>query len=393
MLEKPKRERVGRMALAVPNGGVLVDCELKGEVGQQAEAKARALQQIELGPCAVSDLLMVATGVLSPLRGFMDRQQYEAVVESMRIPSGELLGLPVVLPIDKGEAQGVHLGEEVALISAGTALGIMQVEDIYSYDKRREALAVFGTQDVTHPGVARLFQQPDTLIGGPVTLFRRPASPFAVYQKTPRELREEFESRGWKSVVGFQTRNPIHRAHEYIQKCALEIVDGLLLHPLVGVTKSDDLSPAVRFRSYEAMLDAYYPANRVVLAAFPAAMHYAGPREAIFHAMCRRNYGCTHFIVGRDHAGVGNFYGTYAAQEIFSQFQSSELGIQPLMFEHTFFCRLCNQMGSLKTCPHSPEHHVSLSGSKVRAMLQANEAPPPEITRPEVAAVLMAVHA
>ncbi|MGI6611254.1 MAG: sulfate adenylyltransferase [Limnochordia bacterium] len=378
------------MALAVPNGGVLVDCELKGEAALQAAEKAQGLREVELGSCAVSDLLMMATGVLSPLCGFMDRLQYEAVVESMRLPSSELLGLPVTLPIRQNEAEGLRLGEEVALVSAGTALGLMRIEDIYSYDKRREALAVFGTQDVAHPGVARLLRQPDMLVGGPVTLFRRPHSPFAVYEKTPKELRNEFELRGWQSVVGFQTRNPIHRAHEYIQKCALEMVDGLLLHPLVGETKPDDISPAVRFRSYEVMLADYYPVHRVILAAFPAAMRYAGPREAIFHAMCRRNYGCTHFIVGRDHAGVGSYYGTYAAQQIFSQFQPAELGIQPLMFEHAFFCHLCNQMGSLKTCPHSTDHHVSLSGSKVRAMLQANQAPPPEITRPEVAAVLMA---
>ncbi len=382
-------ERVNAVSLSVPNGGDLVDCELQGEAASQAASKAQTLPRIQLSPYGVSDLVMIATGVLSPLRGFMNRLQYEAVIDSMRLPDGELLGLPVTLPIRREEAADLRLDDEVALVHAGTALGIMRVDDIFVYDKQREALAVYGTQDTDHPGVARLFGRPDMLIGGPVTLFRRPASAFSGYEKTPKQLRAEFESRGWRSVVGFQTRNPIHRAHEYIQKCALEIVDGLLLHPLVGETKADDISAAVRFRSYEVILANYYPAHRVMLAAFPAAMRYAGPREAVFHAMCRRNYGCTHFIVGRDHAGVGDYYDTYAAQEIFSRFHPLELGIQILMFEHAFFCRRCDQMCSSKTCPHSAADHVSLSGSKVRAMLQANQVPPAQITRPEVAKVLM----
>ena len=382
-------ERVGAVPLAVPNGGDLVDCELHGEAAFQAAAKAQTLRRIELSPYAVSDLVMIATGVLSPLRGFMNRLQYEAVVDNMRLPGGELLGLPVTLPVPRQEAAGLRPDEEVALVCGETAIAIMRIEDVFSYDKQREALAVYGTTDTAHPGVARLFGQPDMLIGGPITLFRRPVSAFSDYEKTPKQLRAEFDSRGWRSVVGFQTRNPIHRAHEYIQKCALEIVDGLLLHPLVGETKADDVSAAVRFKSYEVILTHYYPAHRVILAAFPAAMRYAGPREAVFHAICRRNYGCTHFIVGRDHAGVGDYYGTYAAQDIFSQFHPLELGIQILAFEHAFFCRRCDQMCSSKTCPHSAADHVSLSGSKVRAMLRDNLMPPPQITRPEVAEVLM----
>ena len=377
------------MSLAVPNGGTLIDRELMGEAAEQAAQRATTLPKVELDASGVSDLLMIAVGALSPLSGFMDQVQYEAVVESMRLPGGELMGLPVTLPVDAQRAQELKIGDEVALMADGVELALMRIDDIYAYDKLRQARIVFGTDDPAHPGVHRLLRQGDWLVGGPVTLFRRPSLPFAAYHKTPRETREEFARRGWRRVVGFQTRNPIHRAHEYIQKCALEIVDGLLLHPLIGETKSDDVPLSVRFRSYEVMLAKYYPQGRVLLTSFPAAMRYAGPREAIFHAMCRRNYGCTHFIVGRDHAGVGEYYGTYDAQRIFDQFTSAELGIEPLMFEHTYFCRACHQMGSAKTCPHTSDQHISLSGTKVRAMLRDGEVPPPEITRPEVAAVLM----
>jgi len=376
----------------LPHGGSLVNRVLRGEMRTAMQERAKTLRALQLSPMATSDLELISVGAFSPLPGFMGRADYERVVEEMRLTSGLVWSVPVTLPVEAETARAINEGSEVALKEGDRTLGVMEVSEIYPYDKAREAEKVYRTGEEAHPGVARLHKQGDYLLGGEVWLVDWPnaaQTDFPEFRHTPMQARRMFAHRGWKRVVGFQTRNPIHRAHEYIQKTALEIVDGLFLHPLVGETKSDDIPADVRMASYQELLRDYYPADRVVLGVYPAAMRYAGPREAIFHAIARKNYGCTHFIVGRDHAGVGKYYGTYDAQRIFDNFRPEELGIIPLFFENTFFCKKCGGIVSSKTCPHDTSEHVVLSGTQVRQMLERGEALPVEFTRPEVSKVLI----
>jgi sulfate adenylyltransferase len=362
-----------------PHGGGLVD-----RTGDRPEG-VEALEQIPLTSRELSDLDMLAAGALSPLEGFMGREDYERVVEEMRLGSGLPWALPVCLAVEDAPT-----GDRVALTDeAGRPLAVLDVQEVFAYDRQREAERCFRTTDDAHPGVARLYAQKPLYLGGSVTVFDRLEPPFPELALDPADTRRSFAERGWRRVVGFQTRNPIHRAHEYLTKVALETVDGLLIHPLVGETKSDDVPVATRVECYRLLVEGYYPADRVLVAAFPAAMRYAGPREAIWHAICRKNYGCSHFIVGRDHAGVGSYYGSYDAQLIFDDFEPHELDIEPMFFEHTFWCTTCGAMASAKTCPHPSEQHVFLSGTKVREMLVAGELPPVEFSRPEVAAALI----
>jgi len=353
--------------------------------------QAKRLPPVTLDAWSASDLEMIAVGGFSPLTGFLGSADYASVVRDMRLQSGDVWPIPITLPVARETAAILGEGATVALRSpSGDLLGLLEVTERYLYDKEAEAQRVYRTDDPAHPGVARLLAQGDVLLAGPVRLLERGPRPFPDLPDEPEVVRQEFRRRGWQTVVAFQTRNPVHRAHEYIQKVALETVDGLFLQPLVGQTKGDDVPAEVRVRSYRELLQRYYPPGRVLLGAYPAAMRYAGPREAVLHALVRKNYGCTHFIVGRDHAGVGNYYGTYDAQTIFTEFAPGELGITPLFFEHTFYCRACEGMASAKTCPHGPEQHVALSGTRVREMLRRGEKPPREFSRPEVADILIA---
>jgi sulfate adenylyltransferase len=374
-----------------PHGGSLVDLLVTGDEAQGLRDNSKALTRVRLKSRTLSDVELLAVGGYSPLDGFMTRADYSSVVSDMHLASGEPWSMPITLPVSEQEAQGINEGDSIALTDErDTLVTVMHVREKFTYDKREEAEKVYRTDDESHPGVAALYQQGDVLLGGPLRVLDLPAhDDFPSYRLTPSQTRAEFAQRGWRTVVGFQTRNPVHRAHEYIQKCAMEIVDGLLLHPLVGDTKGDDIPADIRMRCYEVLIENYYPMDRVILSVNPAAMRYAGPREAIFHALVRKNYGCSHFIVGRDHAGVGNYYGTFDAQLIFNEFNPQALGIVPLMFEHTFFCKKCDELGSVKTCPHTPEDRVSLSGTQVRDMLKGGIAPPPEFSRPEVAKVLI----
>jgi len=372
------------------HGGTLIDRIAPADRKAEFLAQADALPRLTLDDRQFSDLVLIAIGAASPLTGFMGKADYESTVTDMRLANGLPWSVPIVLSTTEAIAATLTEGQLVRLDDAsGRFVGVLELTEKFTYDKEKEAANVYRTTEDKHPGVAAVYAQGDINLAGPVWLLQRDGHPlFPKYQIDPAESRKLFVDRGWKTVVGFQTRNPIHRAHEYIQKCALEIVDGLFLHPLVGVTKSDDIPADVRMRCYEIMMDKYFPQDRVIMAINPASMRYAGPREAIFHALVRKNYGCTHFIVGRDHAGVGDYYGTYDAQEIFDEFEPDELGIVPMKFEHAFYCTRSQSMATSKTSPSTKDERIHLSGTKVRALLRNGELPPPEFSRPEVAAEL-----
>jgi sulfate adenylyltransferase len=373
-----------------PHGGELVDLLLPAAEAEKATEEAVHLPKIDVGRRELSDLEMLAVGALSPLRGFMGEKDYHSILDEAHLSNGLVWTIPVTLSVDETEAKRIGGASHVALFADGGPIARLDVEQVYRRDREKEAQAVFRTTDTAHPGVKALHAAGDYVVAGEVSVIRLPEhAAFQQYRLTPAQTRAAFADRGWRTVVGFQTRNPVHRAHEYLQKCAMEIVDGLLLHPLVGETKDDDVPADVRMRCYQVLFENYYPHDRAMMSVFPAAMRYAGPKEAIWHAIARKNYGCTHFIVGRDHAGVGSYYGTYDAQRIFEDFEPDELGITPLFFEHSFYCVKCEQMASPKTCPHGDEERVILSGTKVREMLRAGQKPPMEFSRPEVAQILI----
>ncbi len=373
-----------------PHGGALINRILTGAALAAAQEKARTLPKITVDAYTAFDIDGIAKGMFSPLTGFMNEEETRNALDKMYLRPGIPWTIPILLAVSQQEADRLETGSEIAIEDdRGTLAAILHLSEKFSVDKRELAEKVYRTTDEAHPGVARTFAIGPVFLAGELDVLQAREVEFQELNLTPAETRAAFEARGWKRIVAFQTRNPIHRAHEYLTKCALEICDGLLIHPLMGTTKSDDIPGDVRMACYKALLEKYYPADHTMLSIMPVNMRYAGPREAILHAIVRKNYGCTHFIVGRDHAGVGNYYGTYDAHYIFDEFDAKELGITPLFFDHTFFCKACGNMASIKTCPHGKDHHVFLSGTKVREMLSRGEAPPEEFTRHEVAEALI----
>lgn len=379
-------------SLVPPHGGKLLPLLALGSQREEGIKEARALPRVRLSSREVSDLIMLAMGAFSPLQGFMGKEDYQRVVKEMRLTNGLLWPIPITLSISKEEADRTKKGDRIALVNSSDdeVMASMLVQERYSYDKRLEALQVFGTDDGYHPGVKSIYEQGEVYLGGPVKVFSEGGYPerFPEFAR-PAETRAIFTDKGWTTIAAFQTRNPMHRSHEYLTKIALEVCDGLLIHPIVGKLKAGDIPAEVRMECYRALLDNYYPKDRVVLKVYPMEMRYAGPREAILHAIIRQNFGCSHLIVGRDHAGVGSYYGPFDAQRIFDELTPRDLYIQPLKLDWAFWCNKCGSMASPKTCPHADQDHLIISGTKLREMLAKRDRPPEQFSRKEVLDILV----
>lgn len=373
-----------------PHGGTLVNRILDGDALKQAQSRAQSLKRIKVDSYLAFDIDCIGKGIFSPLTGFMNKAQTQRVCDEMLLADGIAWSIPILLHTTQAEADTLTVGEDVAIEDdRGDLVAILSLSEKFSFDTKEIARKVYLTEDAAHPGVAYTYSHGPVYLAGDIAVLKTREVEHQEYNLTPAETRAAFKQKGWNRVVAFQTRNPIHRAHEYLTKCALEMCDGLLIHPLMGTTKSDDIPGDVRMECYKVLIEKYYSPKHTMLSIMPVNMRYAGPREAIMHAIIRQNYGCTHFIVGRDHAGVGNYYGSYDAHYIFDKLPEGSLHITPIFFEHTFYCKGTKTMASIKTTPYGPEHHVALSGTKVREMLKAGQRPPEEFSRPEVADVLI----
>lgn len=373
-----------------PHGGVLVSRFVSDTARPSMLKNAETLPHIQVDAYAAFDIDGIAKGLFSPLTGFMGEAETHRVLESMELRPGVPWTIPILLPVDASAADGLDVGGDIAIDDDdGNTVALMHLSEKFRLDKRMLVEKVYRTTDEAHPGVAYTMSTGDVFLAGDIKVLMERQVEHQDHNLAPAQTRAAFDARGWHRIAAFQTRNPIHRAHEYLTKCALEMCDGLLIHPLMGTTKQDDIPGDVRMKCYHALLENYYPSDHVMLSIMPVNMRYAGPREAVMHAIIRKNYGCTHFIVGRDHAGVGNYYGSYDAHYIFDEIDEAALGITPLFFEHAFFSKRTGEMATKKTCPGTDADHVFLSGTKVREMLSRGEAPPQEFTRPEVARILI----
>jgi sulfate adenylyltransferase len=382
------------MSKLVPaHGGILKPRLLSGNELTTAMEQAKSLPVVRMSSRETSDLIMIGMGAFSPLEGFMLEKDYRGVVDDMHLANGILWPVPITLSVTKDQSAALKEGQEVALVDdeSGELMGSMQIQQKYTYDKKHESQKVFRTEDEAHPGVAKVYAQGEVLLGGPIKTFSESEYPekYGTYYAHPADTRKIFEENGWSTVAAFQTRNPIHRSHEYCTKIALELTDGLLIHPLVGKLKSDDIPADVRMKCYEVLLEKYYPKERVVMKVYPMEMRYGGPREAVLHAIFRQNFGCSHMIIGRDHAGVGKYYGPFDAQKIFEEFDSKELAIKPLNIDWTFWCYKCEGMASMKTCPHGKDDRLMISGTEIRRLFSEGQMPPREFGRPEVFEILI----
>ncbi len=382
---------LNRAGLVPPHGEKLLPLLLHEEELKYNYLKAKKLPRVRLTSREASDLIMLAMGAFSPLKGFVNYEDYRSVVHDMQLQDGLLWPIPITLSVSKEEGKALRVGQEIALVEDKTRdiLGMMTVEEKYPYDKKDEAKNVFQTNDENHPGVKQIFHQGEVYLGGSVRALSEGNYPekFSEFAR-PKETRKIFTDLGWKTVAAFQTRNPMHRSHEYLTKIAMEICDGIFIHPIVGSLKTDDIPAEIRMKCYHALIHNYYPKDQVVLKVYPMEMRYAGPREAILHAIIRQNFGCSHLIVGRDRAGVGNYYGPFDAQYIFDELKPNVLYIKPLRLDWTFWCYKCGGMASTKTCPHTLQDHCIISGTELRKMLSQGKKPPAESSRPEVLQIL-----